>query len=169
MTTRDGRVHKDGERLVLRFERLYGATPQEVWAALTDPDQLARWLFRGKFEPKAGGAMAFDFGEHGEHSGSVIAWEEPVLLEYEWGGHGEAPWRVRWELRPDGAGTLLVLEHLAPDPTQGEYGAGWHWHLDRLEVLLRGQTPPAVDSDEHFEALLAAYQARADHPAERGN
>lgn len=39
-----GDLRADGARRGVRFERLYKATAEELWSALTRPEQLARWL-----------------------------------------------------------------------------------------------------------------------------
>lgn len=142
----------------LRFVRRFDATRDEVWDALTDPDRMARWAFRGTLEPRVGGSVVFDLGDHGEARGTVIAWDEPSMLEYRW-GEGETTWHVRFDLAadPDGS-TTLTFDHLLPDATQPEFAAGWHWHLDRLDTLMGGAEPADVEEDEHFHALLAHYR-----------
>lgn len=159
-TTDDGHlIDLDGRRAV-RFTRRYPAPRTEVWAAITEPDRMARWAFRGDLEPRSGGTVTFDFGEAGSMAGTVLEWDEPSVLEYEWATDTEMPWRIRFELTSDGdAGTVLTFDHMLPDATKPEFAAGWHWHLDRLALHLAGSVPPEVDSDEHFDALLAQYQA----------
>ena len=39
-----GALRPDGTLCGVRFERLYKATAEELWSALTRPEQLARWL-----------------------------------------------------------------------------------------------------------------------------
>lgn len=160
MTTDDGHlIDLDGQRAV-RFTRRYPASRTEVWAAITEPDRMARWAFRGVLEPRSGGAVTFDFGEGGSVTGTVLEWDEPSVLEYKWATDTEMPWRIRFELTSDGDdGTVLTFDHLLPDTTKPEFAAGWHWHLDRLALHLAGSVPPEVDSDKHFDALLAQYQA----------
>jgi hypothetical protein len=45
---------------------------------------------------------------------------------------------LRWELRPDGAGTLLSFSSTVelPDEYRAMVLAGWHWHLDSLASFL---------------------------------
>ena len=40
MTETFGALRQDG----VRFERLYDATPEELWSAITDPEQIQGWL-----------------------------------------------------------------------------------------------------------------------------
>jgi uncharacterized protein YndB with AHSA1/START domain len=158
MTDRGRVVVSDG-RTILRFVRRFPTSREDVWSAITDADRTARWSFRAEMEPRAGGALRFDLGDHGEGVGTVLEWDEPSVLEYEWGEPG-SEWRVRFELTDDGeGGTVLTFNHLLPDPSDPSFAAGWHWHLDRLSLHLAGGVPADVVSDEHFDDLLADYQA----------
>lgn len=154
----NGQLIEMDQRRSVRFVRYLDVTRDEVWDAITDRNRLSRWAFRGTLEPRAGGSVHFDFGDQGEGRGTVIAWDEPSLLEYRW-TEGEMTWHVRFALAPasDG-GTTLTFDHLLPDAAQPEFAAGWHWHLDRLDTLLRGNEPAAAEEDEHFHALLARYR-----------
>lgn len=80
-----GFIVRDDGSIRLRFERRLSRRPEIVWQALTDGDLLARWMFRARFEPRAGGAMRFDYGQGGASQGTVLAWDEPTLLDYQWG------------------------------------------------------------------------------------
>ncbi|RMB59965.1 SRPBCC family protein [Tessaracoccus antarcticus] len=149
-------VENDGHRS-LRFARILPSMPDTVWAAITERDLMGQWAFAGNLEPRVGGSVHFGSGETESSEGRVIAWEEPRILEYRW-GQGVDVWRVRFELRQaSDAGTTLVFEHLSPDPANPEFAAGWHWHLDRLGELLRGDVPSQVDEDQHFRDLLEYY------------
>ena len=105
----------------VRITRHYGAPPAEVWAALTEPDSLARWL----------GPMAVDVGT------SVRSLEAEELLEFNWAPPGEPLSLVRFELHPDGQGTVLVLDHRLIDARRGMRAMSlWGHHLERLDALL---------------------------------
>lgn len=150
-------IDLDGRRAV-RFSRHYPVPRAELWSAITDPERTARWAFRTELEPRNGGTLRFDYGEAGSAEGTVLVWDEPSVLEYEWGADTDMPWRVRFELTEDGDGTRLTFDHLLPDASNPDFAAGWHWHLDRLATHLDGGVPAEVDSDEHFEALQVHYR-----------
>jgi uncharacterized protein YndB with AHSA1/START domain len=153
-----GRLIEIGGRRAVRFTRRYPVSRTELWSAITEPDRTARWAFRTELEPHAGGALRFDLGEAGVSEGTVLEWDEPSVLEYEWGTDTEMPWRVRFELASDSdGGTVLTFDHLLPDAANPEFAAGWHWHLDRLAQHLDGGEPADVASDEHFDRLLERY------------
>lgn len=105
----------------VRLTRHYGAAPGELWAALTEPASLARWL----------GPMAVAVGT------SIRSLEAEKLLELAWAPPGEPPSVVRFELRPDGEGTVLVLDHRLIDARRGMRAMSlWQRHLERLDALL---------------------------------
>ena len=157
MTRTMGRVAIDGERRAVRFERLYAATPAEVWGALTLPQQLRRWLAPAELEPSVGGRVVLRFDEDEVMEGLVRECEPPRVLEYSW-NEGREESIVRFELAPTGGGTMLTLEHrrIAADEVLG-FSAGWHAHLDALEASLTDHT---FDWDEAFDALKGEYRAR---------
>src|ERR1051326_426000 len=54
VTTPPGRVLRDEAGMRLEFVRTYGSSPDEVWAALTEPDHLARWFGVRTGDPATG-------------------------------------------------------------------------------------------------------------------
>jgi uncharacterized protein YndB with AHSA1/START domain len=154
----DGHLTETDGRHILRFVRSFDASITEVWQAITDSDRLARWAFPGTLEQRVGGSVRFDYGDAGEGLGTVLRWDEPTLLEYEW-GEGETRWHIRFALsESESGGTTLTFDHLLPDATRAEFAAGWHWHLDRLTTVLHGDQPADVGEDDHFRALLSRYR-----------
>ena len=140
----------------MRFERLYDYTPEELWAALTDPVQLRGWLAEvPRFDAEIGGVVSIDFGEGGEVRGEVLELEPQHVLEYTWTFTGESESVVRFELRPQEHGTLLILDHRGLGRTFGSgYAAGWHAHLDALTATLAGDS---LEWAPRYEQLRPAY------------
>ena len=138
----------------LRFARRLAHPPEKVWRALTDPDHLAAWFPQavtvGKWKP--GARLHFEDAGVPEATfdGEVLAVEEPSLLEFSWG-----PDVLRFELRPEGDGTLLVLlDTLETVGKAARDGAGWHLCLDRLEQHLDG----AASSDNPSDAWRRVHE-----------
>ena len=105
----------------VRLTRRYAAAPREVWAALTEPESLRRWL--GEEEWSALGAQAREL-------------EPERLLVLDWGAPGEQPSLVRFELTADGDGTTLVLDHSLIEERLGmAYLQRWTTSLNQLERL----------------------------------
>ena len=54
---------------------------------------------------------------------------------------------MRYELKRESSGTRLTLtEHLLTDKDTERRGAGWHHHLERLELHLGGEESPASEA-----------------------
>lgn len=157
----EGVLRKDGERMAVRFERELDATPEEVWAALTEPSLLERWLAAAEVDLRLGGTVRLRFGDGHMEGGRILELDPPRLLEYEWTFPQEPTSVVRFELDPvDDRRTLLVLDHRLLDEQSGPgYGAGWHSHLDALTAILAGTG--AGDWWKRYEALRPSYEERA--------
>jgi uncharacterized protein YndB with AHSA1/START domain len=102
----------------LRLTRRYSASPEEVWAVLTNRESLQRWLGR----PVPGDARVV----------------EPLRqLELAWQPDGEPPSLVRFDLEPVAGGTKLVLEHSRLDAVACMvYGRRWEEAIARLGGLV---------------------------------
>jgi uncharacterized protein YndB with AHSA1/START domain len=144
----------------IHFERRIPHPPERVWAALVDVDQQDRWVPGVRIHARVGGPVVFDFDAEGRAEGEVLVVDPPRALEHTWLWPGEPPSTVRWEISPDGAGTLLVLRHrpVRPEPAV-DYSTGWHVMLDALAIHLDGGDPAAAEPD--FAALYESYEAAA--------
>ena len=122
----------------VRLTRYYRAAPDEVWAALTDSDSLARWLAQpGELDLRRGGSFELQFQNGNRINGQVRSVEPSRLLELDWAASGEEPSIVRFELSADGGGTVLVLDHRLIDARVGmRYMARWERHLGRLDAVV---------------------------------
>jgi uncharacterized protein YndB with AHSA1/START domain len=153
----DPTLRTAGGRHVLRLERRLAHPPEKVWRALTDPAQLASWFpstVRG--ELRAGAMIDFDADGDAASTGEVLVADPPRVLAFTWDADV-----LRFELRPDGAGTVLALEHTFDDrPAAASYGAGWQVCLGALGVLLDGrpEAPPGT-SAEAWATMHAAHEA----------
>jgi len=130
----------------------------EVWAMLTAPAGLAKWLAPGEIDTKPGGAVRLDFGESGSVIDSTLtAFMPGRLLEYSWSVPGEPPRPLRWTLEPIGPTTRLTLRVSTPangDP--GRAAAGWAAHLEMLQTALIGA--PSKFPFEVFKVARDAFR-----------
>jgi len=158
----DGTLVTSGGIALIAFERRIAHPVDAVWAALTDPGELAAWLGPGILEPREGGRVSIRTGPGDRPepqptiSGRVLAWDPPRVLEHEWIQPGLDLSVVRYELQADAGGTILRLTHrrsVAPGATGGR--AGWHAYLDRLAAYLDGLPVPAWS--ERRAEVQAAY------------
>jgi len=118
------------------------ATPDSVWAYLTDPDKLALW-FHKPTAPLVEGQVLEMFGtESGDKMiwGKVIAARPPEYLEYSFTikPMGNTASTVKWTLEPVPGGTRLSLEHSGLPQTADGFGMvlaldkGWDDHISRM-------------------------------------
>jgi uncharacterized protein YndB with AHSA1/START domain len=119
----------------------------EVWAAITDRDQMVKWFFEtiDAFEPRKGFTTAFNVHAGGKdypHAWTVTEVIPRKKLVYDWrypelGGDSS----VRWELEQTTSGTKLTLTHVGvetfpqDDPAMRRESceAGWK-HLIQLSL-----------------------------------
>jgi uncharacterized protein YndB with AHSA1/START domain len=173
-----GSVEQTSGRWVLRFERRLPHSTEKVWDAITRPERIREWFGEGDIElelfdggkfvvrttgpPELVKAIIAEVGEDGlVQRNSVLRVEPPTVFEHTFGDPDSV---VRWNLTPDGDGTLLRLVHtVPPDFKFSEEGprtlAGWHVIFERLEQLLDGK--PADWGMERWESLRDEYATHA--------
>lgn len=115
-----------GGRSVLRMERRLQRPPEEVWPALVEPERLAAWFpSPATIDLRVGGRVTFGFGG----PGTVTDLDPPRLIAFTWETD-----HLRFELTPDGTGTLLVLVHTFDDRAgAASFAAGWDTCLGVLD------------------------------------
>jgi uncharacterized protein YndB with AHSA1/START domain len=184
----DGTVQEQDGRYVLRFERHLKHPVEKVWGALTESDRLGDWLAEGTIESRPDGRAELTFANaptpgHGTVlAGTVREVDPPRLLEYSWRTEEGDEEPVRWELFPEDGGTRLVLTHtlLRPDGMRASLGAegagldgravgclaGWHGHLDLLDLAVAGRPAPfsIVRWAELYVRYLGARYVSAGRP-----
>ncbi|MGW7367636.1 SRPBCC domain-containing protein [Streptomyces sp. NPDC054841] len=133
----------------LVFDLYVRATPQEVWAALTDPAMVPRWRFGMTFETdwQAGSPLTT---RSPDGQGSVQQAVHAQHLVYDWHQtdqpdlNGGRPSVVSYELDPMGEVTHLNVVHGGLDP-EGEFlkivKPGWPMLLSSLKSLIETGEP----------------------------
>jgi uncharacterized protein YndB with AHSA1/START domain len=123
-------------------ERFLPHPPAAVWRALTDPALHARWWAAGDVRPVVGHRFTLDMGAFGRQPCEVTEVEDERLLSYRF-AEGTLDTVVTWTLRPEGAGTRLLLTHSGFDldspmgrQAHDGMGRGWPGVLGRLAELL---------------------------------
>jgi uncharacterized protein YndB with AHSA1/START domain len=152
-----GEVRAEGEHAGLRYERRYAATPEEVWAACTEPDSIRRWLFaEAVVEPRVGGRFELRWGEDAAR-GEVVAWDPPRVFEATW-DESNIESVLRVEISPSGEGAFVVLDHRGlTRPSAVGTGAGWHAHLASLGDVLASRGAIEDRWQERFDRLKPVY------------
>ena len=174
--TRMGSVLRDGDKVVLRYERRLSHPPEKVWRALTESDSLRHWFpadivgergtgaqVRLPFWPEGAKESLATLAEAGVDitdmnldevlPGEIRVWEPPRLFELVWGNPKGAADVLRFELEPDANGTVLIFTTWPGEPGPlGHAGtaAGWHACLDALQALIENG---AVDEPDKRSVL----------------
>jgi uncharacterized protein YndB with AHSA1/START domain len=116
-------------------EAVYPHSPERVWRALVDTDELAAWLMPNDFAPDVGHEFKLVTGD--EHIGTiqceVLEIDEPRLLRCRWSGvFGDT--EVTYELFAEDGGTRLRVVHDGwTEPVPGEWAGfndGWKQKLE---------------------------------------
>ncbi len=145
-----GLLRAEGRTATLTFRRLMRHPIEQVWEAITDPDQIEAWfLARTRRENSRGGRLEMDLSNGIHATGRVLDWDPPRSYEYEWnlppGPNSPDGERsvVRWELSPAEGGTLLVVTHRnLSRPAAAIFVRGFPTLLDRLAAHLAGAPMP---------------------------
>lgn len=136
------------------------APAERVFEALVDPKQVVRWwgqegIYRStefSADLRVGGKWRIGGvgpdGRKFEVAGEYVEIERPRLIVCTWVATwtGAAKTTVRWELTPDGKGTLVRIRHsgLSAYPEIAQSYRGWPRMLGWLQGFL--QTRETVDS-----------------------
>jgi uncharacterized protein YndB with AHSA1/START domain len=173
MTTREatGRVEARDTTTYLVLERTFHAPLDTVWAAVTEPERLARWIGTWTGDPAAGEVtfrMLYEGDDMPPESMRIDACDPPrhlaVTSEMPYdadtgAGSGET-WQMVLDLaEADGVTTLTFTQSL-PVPGMAEnVGPGWEYYLDRLVVAEDGRDAASVVWDDYYPALSEPYKA----------
>lgn len=148
---------RDG-RWQLRFTRRLAHPQENVWRALTEPEQLAAWFPTTIVGDRVVGApLRFDFrdGEYPSFEGEMRAYEPPSRLGFRWGEDS-----LRFELRTEEGGTVLTLvDELSDHGKAARDGAGWHECLAKLDRHLDGDDR-SIEPADRWDAAQAVYEDR---------
>lgn len=162
--TPTGRIETvDGvPRLVL--ERTFRAPIDDVWAAVTEPERMARWIGSWSGDPATKRVvfrMLFEEGDTSEDV-EIRACDPPRRLAVTTYAEGQS-WLLELDLSERDGVTTLVFTQPGVDPAQAEnVGPGWEYYLDRLVAVETGGDPAAVDFErDYYPAMQEHYRAAA--------
>jgi uncharacterized protein YndB with AHSA1/START domain len=146
----DGILEQVGDRWRIRFTRRLPHRPEKVWRAITDDEHIAAWFpstIEGDRVP--GAKLRFDFSDDPNApdgmvlDGEVLEADPPRAFAFRWGDD-----ELRFELEPDGDGTLLTLTDTFDELGKAARdAAGWHVCLLLLAYEIDDRTPPEGTKD----------------------
>lgn len=150
----DGMIDREGGFVVFRYERALPQPVPRVWAAVTEPAGIERWLGRRpSLDLRPGGAYVVGHGQGGPVADRVLRVEPPTLFEHTFRAPVNPDSRVTWELADAPDGSMLTLTHRLSDADLenaaatvaagddrgliiARNAAGWRRVLDTLEAAL---------------------------------
>jgi uncharacterized protein YndB with AHSA1/START domain len=148
------------------LERTFTAPVDAVWAAITEPSRLERWIGTWAGDP-ADGVVDFRMTAEGDdvesERFSILECDPPRRLVVEskspGGGDGDV-WRLELDLiEADGTTTLTFAQGLPRPDSAENVGPGWEYYLDRLVAAEGGRSVAEVDWDAYYPALASSYEA----------
>ena len=93
-------------------EIVFPSSPDEVWEALTDADQLEEWFANDvELDPREGGAGVFRWDNGEERRATVVVAEPSERLVLDWDDEGS----VELTLEAVDEGTLLHVRESTPE------------------------------------------------------
>jgi uncharacterized protein YndB with AHSA1/START domain len=134
----------------LTLKRHLNAAPEKVYAAWTEPAQIARWfgpdsgaVTRAETDLRVGGryTMVFHTENGEEHYVSGLYREvvpgQKLVFTWAWRSTPERESLVTILIRPDGDGSLLTLIHeqFYDEAARDRHEFGWTGSLNKLEKL----------------------------------
>ncbi|WP_028280654.1 SRPBCC family protein [Arthrobacter sp. H5] len=126
----------------VHVEDVYDTDIDDLWAAVTEPARLGRWIAKVDGDLWLGGLFAASFTSGWEGSGRIEVCDAPrhLLLTMEPGTPDEA--QIEAVLTAEAMGTRLVVEERGlPADEAPDHGAGWQAHLEDLRAVLEGREP----------------------------
>ena len=158
--TPTGRIERDGDRRTLVLTREFRAPVESVWAAVTEPDRLARWIGAVSGDPETGRVsfrMTAEGDDAPEEDVEIRECEPPRALKVtiRW---GDNVWHLEVALEErDGVTTLTFTQPDLDLDDAPSVGPGWEFYLDRLVAAEAGQDVSSIDFDRDYYPAMAEY------------
>jgi len=149
--------------------RTFRAPIQDVWAAVTEPQRLERWIGTWTGDPESG-EVTFRMTAEGEdvepETYRIEVCDPPRRLRTNsltQGPEGQE-WLLDLQLSEDDGTTTLTFAQAVTDPAVvAEVGPGWEYYLDRLVAAQAGDEVGAIDFEaDYFPAMAEHYRALCD-------
>ena len=132
----------------LTLKRRLKASPEAVYAAWTDPEKIVKWfgpdagpVEHAALDVRVGGRYTVIFrtedGEQHHVSGIYreVVPNEKLVFTWAWRSTPERESLITILIKPDGAGSLLTLQHekFFDEKARDDHRRGWTGCLDKLE------------------------------------
>ncbi|MBW9214463.1 SRPBCC domain-containing protein [Mumia sp. zg.B53] len=159
------RESRNGTEYVV-FHRRFAAPVEDVWAAVTEPERLERWIGTWTGDP-ATGEVTFTMTAEGpdtpEERYVVEECAPPrrLVVRFADPSEGSGPdWVLELDLDDSEGFTTLAFAQAMPDAeTASSVGPGWDYYLDRLVVAERGDDPGELDYEQYAADQSEYYRS----------
>jgi uncharacterized protein YndB with AHSA1/START domain len=144
--------------IAVRYERRVDVPAARLWAALTEPGELARWLGHVTI---AGREVTVRLGPEAPDGTGAVTYCQPVqMLEVDLEWPELPPVRLVAEVAALGEDrAVVVVEYRGlPGDDAAEQSARWHLRMDALARVAAGDGAPDGPPEPAAD-LVAAYQA----------
>ena len=163
--TPNGRIDRSGggaPQLVIT--RQFRAPIEDVWASVTEPARLERWIGTYTGDPAAGRIafrMTAEAADAPEEDMEVLECEPPRLLVV----RAQTPsgyWPMVLALTQNDGVTELTFTQTEVQASEAEsVGPGWEYYLDRLVAAVSGGDVAAIDFDrDYYPAMVEHYRSQ---------
>ena len=134
--------------MILELEKTISlsASPERVWRAITDAQEISAWFSETiAWEARVGSAGWFGWEEHGQYAVSIEAFEPPRYIAWRWAREADKKLSetdttlVEWTLthRDEGGTTLHVKEGgFRTEEYRSGNSGGWDAELGELLTFL---------------------------------
>lgn len=124
----------------VRVEDVYETDVEDLWAACTEPDRLARWIAQVSGDLRVGSVVDGSFTSTWTGRIRIDECERPGHLLVTLEPDTDDETQVEAWLSPEGDRTRLVVEERGlPVDKLHFHGAGWQAHLEDLGRSLAGE------------------------------
>lgn len=159
MSKPSGRVETRKGEHVLVLTRQFRAPVEDVWAAVTEPDRLARWVGSWDGDPSSGNVrfrMLFE-GDAPAETMTIRVCEPPNRLHLT-SSVGDEKWLLDLDLTHiDGITTLTLRQPGVTVEQAAAVGPGWDYYLDRLMDVETGADPARRDFERDYYPVTSAH------------
>jgi uncharacterized protein YndB with AHSA1/START domain len=149
-------VRTEGGRGVVTVQDVYDTTVEDLWAAITQPERLRRWIAEVEGDLRVGGRVTMRFTSSWSGTGEVRVCEAPHRLVVASREDDGSETEIEAVVSPEGDRARLVVEERGLPEDPSAYAAGWQVHLEDLGAALAGR--PTSDWEARWHELIGGYR-----------
>lgn len=163
--TPNGRIDRStGGSPQLVITRRFQAPIEDVWASVSEPARLERWIGTFTGDPAAGRItfrMTAEAADAPEEDMEILECDPPRLLVVR-AQTPSGPWPLVLALTHEDGVTELTFTQTEIEPTEAEsVGPGWEYYLDRLVAAVTGGDVAAIDFDrDYYPWMVEHYKSQ---------